>query len=231
MDKLKFLLTTFRGALALLLVFLFTLFVNSHCFAGADDTQQTYSKNILQANPNPHHAAQAESITPAPLVLLFGLFIPVYFSLAYMSQPFTRLDSIIEEELIELQAFVDQAEEEAEVLFITQRQLLTFQTIETETYVDDYEKMILMEMAMADNPFYLGQFEQDLAEQRFSLIVTDKLSKKMKDPSIEALGEENNVYVENVVKPLMCYYQVNEWLRGIAIELWTPKAKNTCEIP
>jgi len=116
-----------------------------------------------------------------------------------------------------------QAESSGEILFISERHLLTFHTIEDVPLVDDYEKVFLMEMAMADNPNYLGRFYQDLKNKRFSLIVTEPLFTLQKD-SQEVFGEENNAWVTNVSKPILCYYTTQKRLREIPLQLLVPRS-------
>lgn len=116
-----------------------------------------------------------------------------------------------------------QAESSGEILFISERHLLTFHTIEDVPLVDDYEKVFLMEMAMADNPNYLGRFYQDLKNKRFSLIVTEPLFTLQKD-SQEVFGEENNAWVTNVSEPILCYYTTQKRLREIPLQLLVPRS-------
>ncbi|MFQ5923032.1 MAG: hypothetical protein ACE5M4_09320, partial [Anaerolineales bacterium] len=54
-----------------------------------------------------------------------------------------------------------------DVLFIDQRQLLTFGQIEGEPLILDYELKHMMNQAMSSNQAYFDQFEADLAAHRF----------------------------------------------------------------
>ena len=76
-----------------------------------------------------------------------------------------------EQELATLRTMVEQAAGKGgEILFISQRQLLTFKQITGVPLVEPYENVFLMEMAMAGNPEYLGRFHDDLKNHRFALI-------------------------------------------------------------
>ena len=113
-------------------------------------------------------------------------------------------------------------EQDGEVLFITNRHLLTFHDIEDVPLISDYEKVFLMEMAMAGNQNYLGRFRQDLSSHRFALIVSDPIFSKLKGSS-ERFGEENDAWVTQVAKYIECYYEPDRTLPDVNIQLLTPK--------
>ena len=92
----------------------------------------------------------------------------------------------------------------------------------------DYEKVFLMEMAMSENPSYLGQFYQDLEEQRFGLIVSEPLSTRYKGRT-KSFGEENDAWVKNVAEPVLCYYEPFRSFRELKIQLLKPRSTpGTC---
>lgn len=109
-----------------------------------------------------------------------------------------------------------------EILFISQRHLLTFGQITNVSLVDEYENVFLMEMAMADNTAYLNAFYQDLREHRFALIVSDpqRVNYKGRDFSF---GEENDAWVARVTEPLRSYYQREKAFKDLGIEVYAPK--------
>jgi hypothetical protein len=72
--------------------------------------------------------------------------------------------------------------------------------------VPDYERVFLMEMAMAGNSSYLGKFKEDLKYQRFTVLVFEPTSRNLKDEN-SIFGEENNAWVIHVVEPILCYYR------------------------
>ena len=67
-----------------------------------------------------------------------------------------------------------------EVLFISERQLITFGYIKGVTLVPDDEIVELMEIAMSNNRPALSQFYSDLHRHRFALIVSRKLNTGIK---------------------------------------------------
>ncbi len=117
---------------------------------------------------------------------------------------------------------VDAKKSQGEVLFMDQRQLLTFGYVKNVPLVPEYEKKVLMEQAMAENTEYYRKFYSDLASHRFTLIVTDPLRRPIKD-SEAPFGEENNYWVDWVVKPTLCYYWPIETFTDVQIELLVPR--------
>ena len=117
---------------------------------------------------------------------------------------------------------VDARKSQGEVLFMDQRQLLTFGYVRDVALVPDYEKKLLMNEAMGDNADYFAAFYADLKTARFSLIVTEPLRAPVKDSDYQ-FGEENNAWVEWVVRPVLCYYDEIETFRSAQIQLLVPK--------
>jgi hypothetical protein len=127
----------------------------------------------------------------------------------------------VDEALNEIQAFVDEAQPRGDVLFIDQRQLLTFGYIKAPL-IPEYEKKTLMNEALSSNAEYFQSFYRDLASQRFSLIVTEPLRTPVKDSSYE-FGEENNAWVKWVSIPVLCYYQEVQTFKEVGVQLLIPK--------
>ena len=126
---------------------------------------------------------------------------------------------------------VSVAKEEGEVLFLDQRQLLTFGYITDVPLVPEYEKKVLMNEALSGDADYFQPFYKDLAAGRFSLIVSEKLFTPLKDSSFE-FGEENNAWVIWVTKPILCYYQEISTLKDVGVQLFVPKENPTdCQLP
>ncbi len=106
------------------------------------------------------------------------------------------------------------------VLFLTNRQFLTFHNIDVPL-VPDYERVFLMEAAMASAPDYLGRFYDDLRNQRYALIVSEPLSREEKDGRLN-FGLENNAWVKNVSRYVLCYYEPSETLKDVQVQLFVP---------
>ncbi|HSL43247.1 MAG TPA: hypothetical protein VK897_07440 [Anaerolineales bacterium] len=124
--------------------------------------------------------------------------------------------------LSQLQGAVAQASQTGEVLFMDQRQLLTFGYVSDTPLVPEYDKKVLINEAMSANAQYFAGFYQDLASQRFSLIVTNPVNRRL-DRSEGHFAEENNAWVTWVSTPLLCYYEPLDRLKRVDIELLVPR--------
>ena len=131
-----------------------------------------------------------------------------------------------------IQQQVADAQTRGEVLFMDQRQLLTFSYLENVPLVAEYEKKYLMDRAMGDTaassfpPFY-----RDLATHRFSLIISNPLRTSIKDSDYN-FGEENNAWVKWVANPVLCYYEPKITLDQFRIQLLVPREQPLdCTLP
>jgi hypothetical protein len=89
------------------------------------------------------------------------------------------------------------------VLFINERQLVTFGGVNV-SLVPEYDVVTLMEMAMAGNQPYLDKFYSDLAQHRFAAIVATKQNKGIREEG--SLVEENNTWNSRISPYILCYY-------------------------
>jgi len=96
--------------------------------------------------------------------------------------------------------------EGGEILFMDQRQLLTFGYLGDIPLVPEYEKKLVMDKAMSGNKKYFEPFYRDIANQRFALIITDPQRIRFADED-EGWGAENDTWVEWVTEPLLCSYE------------------------
>lgn len=115
---------------------------------------------------------------------------------------------------------VTEAQSQGEVLFMDQRQLLTFGYVRAPLVVE-YEKKYMMDQAMIPNVEYFRKFYDDLAKRRFALILTDPLFTPIKDASY-AFGEENNAWVTWVSRPVLCYYTPIKTIQDMRLQLLVP---------
>jgi hypothetical protein len=131
-------------------------------------------------------------------------------------------DATTEFDLETIRESVKSAQSQGEVLFMDQRQLLTFGFIQNVPLVSEYEKKLMMDEALSDNAAYFERFYQDLASKRFSLIITDPLRAPIKDSDFQ-FGEENNAWVQWVAKPVLCYYQPIVDITEVHVQLLIPQ--------
>ncbi len=131
-------------------------------------------------------------------------------------------DVVVDRALDTLKSEIDLAKPQGDILFMDQRQLLTFGYIDA-TLIPEYDKKVLINNAMSEDRLYFNSFYRDLASHRFSLIITNPLNERIKDSSYQ-FGEENNAWVEWVSIPVLCYYETKATLREVDIQLLIPRS-------
>jgi hypothetical protein len=158
----------------------------------------------------------------AQALLGLALFIPAWNAVKSGGPLQLPPAAVVEETLQDIQKKTSQAAQLGEVLFIDQRQLLTFGSVRDIPLVPDYEKKYLMDQAMAGDETYFETFYNDLKNRRFSLILIEPLFVKEKS-QLQTFGEENNAWVEWVAGPLLCYYKPAKTFDETGIQLLTPR--------
>jgi hypothetical protein len=171
-----------------------------------------------------------QSVSPNLLMVLSeniliagALVIPMYFILTTGSQlpkhDFQAAQAALQVLNRSTQSIASRG---GEVLFISQRQLLTFNNIKNVPLVPEDELVFLMEMAMAGNSAYLDAFHADITQQRFALIVSEPLVIQWQGRN-HAFGEENDAWVREVSQPVLCYYAPTTTLDSVGLVLYTPR--------
>lgn len=135
--------------------------------------------------------------------LTLSVLIPFMFSILLLS-PHPRYDEARNADAYrQLVQAVNEVGKEGPVLFINERQLVTFGDVHVPL-IADYEAVTLMEMAMSNNQAYLNRFYSDLRDHRFAAIVAVKQNRVIKQTG--PLAEENNAWNSRVSPYLLCYY-------------------------
>lgn len=129
----------------------------------------------------------------------------------------------VDSSLEKLQDEVENAKLKGDVLFLDQRQLLTFGYVKDVPLVADYEKKLVMDQALSGNQAYFDAFYKDLANHRFSMIVTEPIRKSMADEDTRNFGEENNAWVYWVSRPLLKYYKALVTYDEVGVQLLVPR--------
>jgi len=161
------------------------------------------------------------------VILTFVILIPAWGMLRQGGPVQLPADEDVSRVLETLRSEVTQAAEQGEVLFMDQRQLLTFGYITGVDLVPEYEKKYMQDKAMAGDLIYFQGFYDDLAAARFALIVAEPQHVVYKDRSA-AFAEENNVWVGFVTEPLLCYYKPYLTLEPLNIQLLVPRVAPKC---
>lgn len=137
-------------------------------------------------------------------VITYALVMPLLFIIPMLS-PYPRYKEAPSQAAYrQLVETVNSLGKKGPVLFINERQLVTFADVSVPL-VPDYEVVTLMEMAMSGNQPYLDQFYRDLASHRFAAIVATKQNRAIKEEG--PLVEENNIWNTRVSPYILCYYE------------------------
>ena len=136
-----------------------------------------------------------------------------------------------EKDIQRLQQVVSEAVNNGgEVLFITERQLLTFNELKNIPLIPEYEQIELMEMAMSGNREYLQQFYSDLDKRRFALIIAEE--QKYSPQKRGAFTEESAAWVRYIGAPILCAYKPIENLSSNNVQIFIPrKGHPVCKDP
>ena len=186
--------------LILLVLFIGCLVVSVKIGGGADLHDLDSYEVLLQitavyffANQVRPESGSAEwGLMPWPILVL-AMIVPFIFPLDYVGQWITYNNRRAQADIRTLQAAVTPAAAHGgEVLFISERQLITFGYLKGVRLVPDDEIVELMEIAMSNNRPALSQFYSDLHQHRFALIVSRKLNTGIKTG--QAFSEENNAW-------------------------------------
>jgi hypothetical protein len=155
-------------------------------------------------------------------LVCLSLVIPVTYTVQYGAPLSLPAQDLMQESLAGINKNVMKYNQKGEVLFMDQRQLLTFGYIQGVPLTSDYEKKYLMEQALESNANYFKQFDQDLAQHRFVLIISEPLHIVFKGDDVN-FGDENNDFVKWVSIPVLCYYQPLQTYTTIGVQLLVPR--------
>ncbi len=168
--------------------------------------------------------------------LAFSLVIALLFPAAYAALFGGALEIPTRQETADalngLQTAVREYASRGEVLFLDQRQLLTFGEVPQVPLVVEYEKKYLMEQALRGNSAFFQDFYRDLAAKRFAMMVSEPLQSRLQDEG-EQFGEENDAWVRFVSIPVKCYYEELTTFSAVGVQLLVPRsqAQPDCPLP
>ena len=157
------------------------------------------------------------------LLSLLIVVIPVTWNLIDV-KPFVQRDiAKANETLNGIKQILAAVPADREILFINQRQLLTFGEITGVRMAPEYEVLTLSELAISNNQAYLERFYLDLSKHRFAVIIAGQQNTIIKDPLTAPFSEENNAWVEHVSTYLLEYYRSYLTIEQFGIEIFLPK--------
>jgi len=160
-------------------------------------------------------------------VVVVALLIPFGFAIGNIGFYPSFDQTIVEEDVLLLQKALRGG---GDILFITERQLITFEYLQGIEIIPEYEQSELMEMAMSRNRSYLENYYDDLENQRFAWIVAE--DQKFTRQKQGAFVEENVAWVRYIGAPLLCNYKPVVDLASNNIQIFEPRPKQAeCKDP
>jgi hypothetical protein len=156
-------------------------------------------------------------------ILALLVLVPAWFSVLVTASFWKYDPAVSQATLASLQKEVDQVNAGGgEILFITQRHLISMHMLKNVTLIPEYEREELMEMAMAQNDAYLQGFRTQLEKHRFAAIVVDPLRYNFVGDQ-DAMGAENNAWTRYVVKKILCSYRQEAIFPADRIAIYVPQ--------
>jgi len=225
------------GMLAMLLVLLVGGLIVSTKIGGGGDLHNMDAYMVLLAilgaffltgRPVLEAGAPAQqAAAPWPAIGLL-LLVPVAFSILRIGAPLVYDQQKANADVAAVRGEIQKYSNSGEVLFMYERQLLTFGMIPGVPLISEDEVVSLMEMAISGNKPYLSKFYGDLANHRFSAIVAHP----------QNLGVETGDFIEEsdtwnrlVAQPLLCQYKPSLTLEYSRVQILVPRARACTEFP
>jgi hypothetical protein len=175
-----------------------------------------------------HHRKYSSYIQTGAIVL--AIILPVTNALQYGGPLSLPESEVVQKALRQIARITEKpALSGKDILFIGERQLVTFNVLPKIKLIPEYERVFLMEMAMAGNESYLDQFETDLRNRKYALIISEPVFIRYKGSS-EPFGEENDAWVRHVAEPILCYYKPLKYLKEVRVQILVPReGEISCE--
>ena len=176
------------------------------------------------ARYQPETGGAAAQPVPLHWLLILALIVMPAWSYLQFTIGFPRANPPrTQDVLTKLQERIDQVDAQGgEVLFITQRHLISMHMLDHVTLVPEYEREDLMEIAMANDVQHIQQFREDMEDQRFALIIVDPLTYNTLSRQ-RSFAEENNVWVTRIMKHILCNYREEVTFPADEIALYVPQ--------
>jgi hypothetical protein len=171
--------------------------------------------------------AGPSSPAPWPALALMAL-IPVAFSLLRIGSPFHYDPAKAAADLATVRREVEGYSKSGPVLFMYERQLLTFHMIPGVALVPQDEVVSIMEMAISGNEPYLNRYYNDLANHRFAAIVAHPQNLGVETGDFI---EENDAWARLVAQPMLCQYKPALTLAYSKVQILIPRARPCADFP
>ena len=155
------------------------------------------------------------------LLMLIAVLIPCWDSLSTAVPRVYPRPEITADAVEKIRETID-AHAEEDILFIDQRQLLTFGTVQKIPLIADYEKKWMMDEAMSNDAAYFEPYFRDLKAHRFAAIISEPLHIKYQGTGGD-FSEENDLFVTYVSVPTLCYYEPYETFPEQGVQILIPR--------
>ena len=155
------------------------------------------------------------------LLLLAAILIPCWDSFSSAVPRLYPKAETTSDAVEKIREAIDKHEGE-DILFIDQRQLLTFGTVQKIPLIADYEKKWMMDEAMSNDAAYFEPYFRDLKSHRFGVIISEPLYIKFQGAGGD-FSEENDLFVTYVSVPTLCYYEPDETFQEQGVQILVPR--------
>jgi hypothetical protein len=177
----------------------------------------------------PEPGTSGASATAAPWsALALMVLVPVAFSILGIGSPFQYDPAKAAADLVTVRREVQDYSKSGPILFMYERQLLTFHMIPGVALVPQDEVVSIMEMAISGNEPYLNQFYADLANHRFAAIVAHPQNLGVETGDFI---EENDAWARLVAQPMLCQYKPALTLEYSKVQILIPRARPCADFP
>lgn len=162
------------------------------------------------------------------LIVLTAILLPVIPD-ALKAEPRIFPDKVRTADALEHVQQVVQAHSDEDILFMDQRQLLTFGKVGRIPLIADYEKKWMMDEAMANDAAYFEPYIADVKAHRFAVIISEPLHVNFKGAGGD-FSEENDLFVKWVSLPTLCSYEPYETFPEHGVQILVPREGSLTEI-
>ena len=178
---------------------------------------------LVFARYQPEHGGVAQPVPLHWLLVVALIVMPAWSYLQFNIGSPRGNPPRTQEVLRSLQGYINEVNTQgSEILFITQRHLISMHMIDGVTLIPEYEREDLMEIAMANDLRHIQTFREDMEDQRFALIVVDPLNYNVLSRN-RSFAEENNVWVTRIMKHILCNYREEVAFPEDEITLYVPQ--------
>ncbi len=155
------------------------------------------------------------------LLMLAAILIPAWDNITHTTPRIYPDPGITADAAEKIREVIDEHDGE-DILFIDQRQLLTFGTVQKIPLIADYEKKWMMDEAMSNDAAYFEPYIRDLKARRFAAIISEPLHIKFQGAGGD-FTEENDLFVTYVSVPTLCYYEPYETYAEQGVQILLPR--------